>query len=439
MRLRAAVVGTTGWFDTPEAEGGARPKQRPPAGDDWRFWLCLAGRGWGKTRVIVEWAKLQAREMEGSRGMIVAATAADARDVIIDGESGFLAKDPECIWQPGKQLITWPRYGSQALVRSAEKPDRLRGPQQHWMIADELAAWQYPLAWDMAMLGLRLGTNPRCAIATTPRPIPIIRELVKDPMCVVSSGSTYENEANLAQAFIDQIVKKYEGTRLGRQELEALILEDVPGALWTRDVLDAQLADGAPELARIVVAVDPSVSDAETSAESGIIVAGVDRGGHGYLLDDRSLAGTVDERLAALVGAYHDYKADCIVVERNNGGDWIPHAITTHDPRAAVRTVWASRGKHTRAEPVAMLYEQGKIWHAGAFPQVEDQMATWVPGEPSPDRLDALVWAFTALMVDVKVGQPVAVAKGAAKDLYGSRERAGAKYSGRRRSPRGRR
>ena len=305
------------WFDTPEEEGGARAKQMPPTDDDWQFWLALAGRGWGKTRLIVEWAKLQAHQMPGSRGMIVAATASDARDILIEGDSGFLATSTDIEYFPGKGQLHW-KNGTIALIRSSEKPDRLRGPQQHWAIADELAAWKYAQeTWDMLMFGLRLGENPRVAIATTPRPTPIIRELVKDEMTRVTKGSTYENKANLSPAFLTRILKKYKGTRLGRQEIEAEILDDVPGAMWTRAMLDNHRVSQRPEdtaIARIIVAFDPPASETEESAEAGIVVCMLGKNGHGYILDDFSMRGSVDERLDALLAAYHHYRAGRIIV-----------------------------------------------------------------------------------------------------------------------------
>lgn len=428
-RQQHDTVVITDWFNTPVEEGGAREKQKPPEDNDWRFWLALAGRGWGKTRIIVEWAKKQAHEMLGSRGMVVAATAADARDILVEGESGFLNTSTDVTYWPGKSQLQWDN-GSIALIRSAEQPDRLRGPQQHWAIADELAAWKYAQeTWDMLMFGLRLGVQPRVAIATTPRPTPIIRALVKDPLTRVTTGNTFENKANLAPAFLDQILKKYEGTRLGRQEIEAEILDDIPGAMWTRANIDKNRVRHTPEhLSRVVVAFDPPASETEDSAEAGIVVCAKGKDGHGYVLDDVSMRGTVDERLDAIVGAYHNWRADRIIVERNSGGDWIPHAIKGKDSSCAVATVWASRGKQTRAEPVAAKYEQGKVHHVGTLPELEDQLCTWVPDDASPDRLDALVWGLT----DLLLGNEQNVKKiHDSVNLYGSRDRANDKYAGR--------
>jgi phage terminase large subunit-like protein len=416
------------WFDTPTDDGGARVAQRPPSDDiGWQFWLNLAGRGYGKTRIIVEWACDRAHTMVGSRGMVVGATGADVRDILVEGESGFLACDPTVTYFPGKQQLRWAN-GSMAYLRSAEKPDRLRGPQSHWMVADELAAWSYAQeTWDMAMFGLRLGTNPQCAIATTPRPTKIIRALVQDEMTHVSRGSTYDNRANLAPPFMDKIIKKYEGTRLGRQELNAEILDDVPGAMWTRDNIDENRRPTVPEhLSRVVVAFDPPASETDDSAEAGIVVVARGKDGRGYVLADESMRGSVDERLDAILGAYDRHRAGRVIVERNNGGDWIPHAIKTKRPTCAVATVWASRGKATRAEPVASLYEQHRVSHVGVMAELEDQLCTWTPDDASPDRLDALVWGITELMIGADQG----VKKVAdVVNLYGSRDKASDKYA----------
>lgn len=397
----------------------ARPKQLPPAWE-WRIWLLLAGRGFGKTRTITEWARARAKQMPGSRGAVVAATAADARDVLVEGESGILAVSPDWFkphYEPSKRRLTWPN-GTVATIFSADEPDRLRGPQHHWALCDELAAWRYPDAWDMLMMGLRLGDDPRCVVATTPRPTPLIRELIADESVAVTRGSTYENRGNLAPAFFQQIIKKYEGTRLGRQELLAELLLDVPGALWTRETLEKYRKRNHPPLVRVVVAIDPAASANEASNETGIIVAGVDSNGHGYVVDDLTLKGSPAQWGETAVLAFDHYHADRIVGETNNGGDMVEHVVRTAaeklyrdgkrgNKEVSFKQVRASRGKHTRAEPVAALDEQGRIHHVGMFAQLEDQLCTWVPGEDSPDRLDARVWAFTDLMLD---GQETAAA-----------------------------
>jgi phage terminase large subunit-like protein len=378
------------------------------------MWLILAGRGYGKTRTAAEWARMQAEQMPGCRGALVARTAADTRDVLVEGESGILAVSPPSfmpVYEPSKRRVTWPN-GSTATLYSADKPDLLRGPQHHWAIADELAAWRYPEAWDMLMMGLRLGSRPRVLIATTPRPTKIIRELLKDPNCVVTRGSTYENRSNLAPAFFRQIIRRYEGTRLGRQELYAEVLDDVPGALWTRQVLDDSRVSHIPDLVRIVVAIDPAITANEDgeSNETGIIVAGIDANDHGYVLEDLSGYYTPAQWAETAVKAYDRWAADRVVAEANQGGDMVAHTIYTagrdlaergerKTRNVAVTMVHASRGKHTRAEPVSAVYEQGRCHHVGMFPELEDQMCTWVPGEDSPDRMDAMVWAFTELNI----------------------------------------
>lgn len=337
----------------------------------------------------------------GTRGAIVGATAADVRDICVEGESGLHTLYPELNYEPSKRRITWPN-GAQASLFSADEPDRLRGPQFHWAVCDELAAWRKPEgALAMLMLGLRLGTDPRCAIATTPRPIKAIRDLIESPTTFVTRGTTYENRANLAPAFFEQIITRYEGTRLGRQEIDAEILEDVPGALWTRTMLDNLRVTQAPQLTRIVVAVDPEATATETSAETGIIVAGIGIDKHGYVLADRTIKGHPAVWAAQAVSAYHTYKADRLIGESNNGGEMVSHTLHTVDQGVPVKLVHASRAKFPRAEPVGALYEQGKVHHVGSFLELEDQLCSWAPntGQLSPDRLDALVWAFSELML----------------------------------------
>ena len=291
-----------------------------------------------------------------------------------------------------------------ATTYAGDEPDQLRGPQHDGAWADEPAKWKYPtLAWDNMELGLRLGPDPRIVATTTPRPIPLLRELIRDPMTVVTRGSTYDNLLNLAPGFIDRVLKKYEGMRLGRQELHAELLEDVPGALWTRELIEASRVPVFPsELRRIVVAVDPAVSNGEESNETGIIVAGVAANGHGYVLEDLSGRLSPDGWARQAVRAYHHYRADRIVGEVNNGGDLIENVLRTVDPQVSYRSVHASRGKYLRAEPIAALYEQGRIHHVGQFAELEDQLCSFVPNEfnGSPDRLDAAVWALTELFLE---------------------------------------
>ncbi len=381
----------------------ARPSQLAPAGD-WLVWLVLAGRGFGKTRVGAEWVRGDPMPAAGERIALVGRTAADVRDVMVEGESGILATCPpryRPLYEPSKRRLTWPN-GALATTFSADEPDLLRGPQHTRAWTDEIASWNYPEAWDMLMFGLRLGAHPQVCVTTTPRPTPLIRGMLSSPNTAVTRGSTYENRANLAPSFFKHVITKYEGTRLGRQELNAEVLDDTPGALWTRERIEGSRVRAAPDLARIVVAIDPAVTSAEGSDETGIICAGIGVNGHGYVLEDASMRGTPSAWAQAAVALYHSRRADRIVAEVNNGGEMVELTIRTVDMQASYTAVHASRGKRTRAEPISALYEQGRVHHVGTFPALEDQMSTWVPdgGEPSPDRMDAAVWAFTELMLE---------------------------------------
>jgi phage terminase large subunit-like protein len=378
----------------------ARPQQLAPPGT-WTTWLILAGRGFGKTRSGAEYIRQQVAEHGYGRVALVAETAADARDVMVEGESGILAISPPWFrpkYEPSKRRLTWPN-GAIATTYSADDPDQLRGPQHDLAWCDEIAKWRYIDAWDQLQFGLRLGNDPRCVATTTPRPIPLIRDLIKDPTTVTTSGSTFDNRANLPDAFFQRVVAKYEGSRLGQQELHAVILDDIEGALWKRQQLEDVRVRQYPELTRIVVGVDPAPTSSDESAETGIVVAGLGVDGQGYVLADVSLRDTPSNWAKAAVNAYHTYKADRIVAEANNGGDLIEHTIRTIDRKVAYKKVHASRGKQTRAEPISALYEQGKVHHVGYHALLEDQMTTWLPGLPSPDRMDALVWALTELMI----------------------------------------
>ncbi len=334
------------------------------------------------------------------RVALVAPTAADARDVMVEGESGILACSPPSFrpnYEPSKRRLTWPN-GAMATTYSADEPDRLRGPQHDLAWADELAAWKQPDTWDMLQFGLRLGKDPRCIVTTTPRPVRLVRELMQSATTAITRGTTYENRDNLAPAFFERIVAKYEGTRLGRQELNAELLEDNPFALWQRNQIDALRVATHPSLTRIVVGVDPQAGDGENAAETGIVVAGIGDDGHGYVLADRTVRASPDAWARAAVNAYQEWKADRIVAEVNQGGAMVEHTLRTVQRNIPYTGVRASRGKQVRAEPVAALYEQGRVHHVGAFPDLEDQLVNWVPGaEDSPDRLDALVWAITEL------------------------------------------
>jgi len=421
--LRLSVADGSVVLDDDEAtavascwEFWARPEQLEPPGD-WTFWLILAGRGFGKTRSGGEWVRDRATSGRFRQVNLIAATASDARDIMIEGESGIMAICPP--WErpayvSSKSRLEWPN-GCRSLVFTAEEPERLRGKQHESLWADELASWKYPEAWDQAMFGLRIGPDPRAVVTTTPKPTRLVRDLISDPNCVVTRGSTYANRANLSKVFYDTIIRKYEGTRLGRQELDAELLEDTPGALWQRKLLTYARGSDLNErvvptdLQRVVVGVDPAGGTDEDlgTSEVGIVAVGVGRDDlRGYVLEDWSLHGSPETWAKRAVGLYRQTNADAIVAEGNFGGEMVRSTIRTVDPNANVKLVTASRGKTVRAEPVAALYEQGRVDHARPFPDLEDQMCQYVPGDgmPSPDRMDALVWAFTELMIDQRGG-----------------------------------
>ena len=392
----------------------ARPKQLPPDWD-WYVWLLLSGRGGGKTRtgaeLVVKWAK------EGfSPIALVGKTKADVRDTMVEvGESAILNICPPWFrpkYEPSKRRLTFPN-GVLAIIYSGEEPDELRGPQNQKAWVDELSKFKYPKdTWDNLMFGLRVGSKPQAIVTTTPRPIKLIKELVADERTAVTLGHTLENKDNLAPDFLNYVLRKYEGTRLGRQELAGEILDDNPDALWDRQNIDDLRQREHPDLIRVVVAVDPAVSTKEESSDTGIIVAGIANVAgslHGYILDDLTLKGTPDQWATAAVTGYHSMRADKIVGEVNNGGDMVEYTVKTVDPNVAFKQVHASRGKYIRAEPVSALYEQGRIHHIGFFPELEDQLCEWTLGDKSPDRLDALVWAITELMLEEERGESIVV------------------------------
>ena len=371
----------------------------------------MAGRGFGKTRMGSEWIRSLAHKYPGCRIALVAETAADARDVMIKGDSGLLSVDPtlddDC-WSPTNRCLTWPN-GSRAFTYNGTTPDQLRGPQHHFAWVDELAKFEYMQeAWDQLQFGLRLGRHPQSLVTTTPRPLPLIKKLCNDPDVVVTKGATLDNQANLAKNTIKQLYDRYGGTRLGRQELEGEILEDIPGALWRREDIDSGRLNHAPDdLERVIVAVDPAASSEERSDENGIVVVGLarDKDGYarGYVLEDASLRGTPEEWSRRAVQMYRKWEADRIVAEKNNGGEMVETVIRTADRSVPVRLVHATRGKIVRAEPISALYEQGRVHHVGRFDELEDQMCLFSidnvrnSSTGSPDRVDALVWGLTEI------------------------------------------
>ena len=372
----------------------------------------LAGRGWGKTRTLMEWVRDQAEAGQGP-GLLGGRTAGDVRDVLVEGPAGILAISPPWFrpeYEPSKRLLTWPN-GVVANLRSADEPDSFRGPQYAWAALDELAAWRYgEESLDMIEFGLRLGDAPRMAIATTPRPVKTIRALLADPDAKITRGNTFDNAANLAPSFVKKLRDKYEGTRLGRQELNGEVLEDIVGALWSRKDIDAARVKHAPEtLDRVVVAVDPPVSTGEKADECGIVVAGLagsPQNGDLYVLADLTSQGETPKQWAGRAArAFENYKADRIIAEANQGGEMVRALFSQVAPSLPVTLVHATRGKAVRAEPVAALYEQGRGRHVGTFADLEDQLCAFTPDFDrktagySPDRLDALVWAATALII----------------------------------------
>ena len=395
----------------------ARPEQIEPKGD-WNTWFINAGRGFGKTRAGVEWVREQVKKGH-KRIAAVAATNSDIERVMVKGESGFLSvcykgdkthkgKEmgyPE--WSPTKRTLTWAN-GAKVEFYSAEEPERLRGPQFSAAWCDELAAWNKDIdTWDMLQFCLRLGKHPKVCVTTTPKPTKLVRQLTKDPSTRVTTGSTFDNAANLADTYLKAVKDQYEGTRLGRQELYAEVMEEAEGALWTTQMLDdAQIdRDKVPSLNRIVVSIDPAVTANKESDMTGIVVAGVDVNGKGYVLGDYTDRLSPQGWASKAIELYHLYQADRIVAERNQGGDMVRRTLEVEDETVPIKLVHASRGKFARAEPISALYERNLVHHVRNpedghnLNELETQMRTWEPlgSIGSPDRLDALVWALTDL------------------------------------------
>ena len=404
-------------FHEKDWESHAHPHQWPPDGD-WTTWLILGGRGAGKTRAGAEWVRAitgAANDNAPARAVaLVAETYADAREVMIEGPSGLCAVSapadrPE--FEASRRRLVWPN-GAVGYAFSAEDPDGIRGYQFDAAWSDELCKWRYPEAtWSNLQLALRLGDRPRQIATTTPRPTGLIKRLIAAQTTCVTRASTYVNRANLSDAFFSEIAALYEGTALGRQELLGELVEDAAGALWTWRLVEAARIAAAPPLERIVVAVDPPATSGPDADECGVIVAGVasvNGERTAYVLADWSAAGLSPRQWAEKTAdAYREFEADRIVVEVNQGGEMARAVIAQVDPSAPVRPVYATRGKRLRAEPVAALYEQGRVRHVGAFPKLEDQMTSYTgEGTGSPDRLDALVWALTDLMLKPAAPRP---------------------------------
>lgn len=372
-----------------------RPNQYAPAGN-WFIWLIRAGRGWGKTLVGANWILEVAEHVP--RIAIVAATFGDGRDYCVEGETGLKTICPDLDWNRSMGEMTFPS-GCRGKLFSAEEPDRMRGPNIYAFWCDEYAAWKYrKKAFDQLLLMARKGDDLRGVITTTPKP-GALKELEARPTTFITYGKTSENAANLSPVYVREVVEPLKGTTLGRQELDGEDIDDVPGALWTRILINDFRATQLPPLTRIVVAIDPATTSEESSDETGIVAAALGNNGHAYILDDKSLRGKPNEWAEAAVALYHKLRADRILGESNNGGDMVESTIRAVDDKVPYKKVHASRGKVTRAEPVQALYEQGMVHHLGALPYLEDQMCSWVPGMKSPDRVDALVWAITDLLL----------------------------------------
>ncbi|APY13306.1 ATP-binding protein [Brucella sp. 10RB9214] len=389
----------------------ARDAQLPPDGD-WRVWLIMGGRGSGKTRAGAEWVSGMALGLPPFAGKpsghiaLVGETFNDAREVMVDGPSGILSVSrlvrPR--YEASRRRLIWDN-GAVATLFSSEDPDSLRGPQFDAAWCDELAKWKNPQeTWDMLQFGLRLGDNPRQVVTTTPRAVPLLKALLTDRTVSMTHMRTAENAGNLAEGFMQTIARRYAGTRLGRQELDGELVEERPGALWSRDRIEQCFEENPPPLARIVVAVDPPASSGKASDACGIVVAGIDAEGVGHVLADESMTMAKPHQWARrAIALYHTHEADAIVAEVNQGGEMVAAVLAAEDSSVPVLKRRASRGKWLRAEPVAALYEQGRVRHAGRFPALEDEMCDFAPeglsSGRSPDRLDALVWALGELML----------------------------------------
>ena len=405
--LAADILDPPAW--TPADRPPLEPHQNPPPGP-WDLWLLEGGRGCGKTEACARYFAGYMRRHPGHRGRIIAPTFGDAVEACITGPSGLLSIDPEIQWlpsAPGGAKVAWPN-GAEALVFGTPNPrdvDRLRaGGNRHVDWWEEMAANpQLKRAWDQAAFGLRLGDHPHSIASTTPRGSRDYRDIRAQPAVAMTHATLFDNP-HLPAEYVARMRARYEGTTLGQQELLGLLLDDVEGALWTRAMFDEHRVDEPPSLIRVAVAIDPAVTSGDNADDTGIIVAGTGMVGgelHGYVLADRTCHVSPNEWARRAIAAFHEFEADLIVAEVNNGQELVAAVLKTQDERVPFKPVNASRGKRVRADPIAALYQQGRVHHVGGLPELEDECVTWVPGESkdSPDRMDALVWALTELML----------------------------------------
>ena len=405
MNLRERHALRTHWYVWAH-DGQFAPEQ------DWQTWLILAGRGFGKTRAGAEWVRQIAEHDPNARIALVAASLHEARAVMVEGESGLRAIAPHGKrprFEPSKRTLTW-HNGAQAMLYSAGEPESLRGPQHSHAWCDELAKWdstggRAEATWDNLQLGLRLGVNPQAIVTTTPRAVPLLQQLLEREDVAVTRGTTYENKANLPTAFIRSVKRQYGKSLLGRQELEGELIADLPGALWTRALLEAcREAAASSPATRVVIGVDPPASAHGDAC--GIVVCAICEDGMARVLADCSVEKASPEKWArAVATAARAWSADRVIAEANQGGAMVESVLRAADITLPVRLVHASRGKAARAEPVAALCEAGRVRHAGTFPRLEDELCGLLPGGTyqgpgrSPDRADALVWALSELML----------------------------------------
>ena len=385
-----------------------RPSQQLPEGD-WRTWLIMAGRGFGKTRTGAEAVRRWVKEGTCRRIALVGATIHDVRSIMVEGESGLLSvhsKEDRPLFIPSKRLLQWPN-GAVAYLFGAENVDQLRGPQFDGAWVDELAKFRRASdVWSQLQLCMRLGKHPRTIVTTTPRPLKLLQSLIIAKDVHVTKGSTFDNELNLAPSYLDQVREQFLNTRLGAQEIYAEMLTETSGALWNRELIQyrqpAYDESGKPDLKRIVIAIDPATTTHDHSDETGIVVVGVDEMNQAYVLEDLSGKFSPNEWGMRVVNSYYRLQADKIVVEVNKGGDLVENVLRSIDSTIPVKTVRATRGKFTRAEPIAALYEQKRVFHAQPFTDLETQICDYVPGltSKSPDRMDALVWGVTELILE---------------------------------------